>query len=319
MNPRSIASLCLLAALALRGAEAFAAPFVVGALKGPTGIGLVRLFQEAPVSAEGNGFSLVAVPSADLMAAKVISGEYDAAVLPVNMAAKLYSAGIPIRLAAIVGNGMVSFLSSDPGVSSILDLRGAEVHVAGQGATPDFLFRRLLKSAGIDPGKEIRLSYALPYAEAATALAAGAIKNAILPEPFVTMALMANPSLRKPIDIDALWKAETGQSSYPMSALVIGARLASSPLSAATLLDACKESIEWVRANPRAAGELVERLDLGLKATVAERAIPRTNYVFMEAPGARPGVEALLRVFLETAPASIGGRLPDDGFYVSLR
>lgn len=51
------------------------------------------------------------------------------------MAAKLYSAGIPLSLAAVVGDGMVSFLTSDPAVSSLADLKGKEIFVAGQGAT----------------------------------------------------------------------------------------------------------------------------------------------------------------------------------------
>ncbi|HTX74137.1 MAG TPA: ABC transporter substrate-binding protein, partial [Rectinemataceae bacterium] len=293
---------------------------VVGALKGPTGIGMVRLFESPPQLSGGLAITMTAVPSADVMAAKVMSGEYDAAVLPVNMAAKLYSAGIPIRLAAIVGNGMVSFLTSDPTVTALADLRGKEINVAGQGATPDYLFRRLLQTAGLDPDKDLRLSYALPYPEAAAALAAGSIRYAVLPEPFATLALMKNPSLKSPLDVAALWTKATGQSSYPMSAFVVSARLAGeAPGAVRALLDAYADSITWVTANPAAAGALVEKHDLGLPAAVAARAIPRSNYVFVTSELARPAIEALLSVFLQTAPASIGGALPDASFYATFK
>jgi len=46
-------------------------------------------------------------------------------------------------------------------------------------------------------------------------------------------------------------------------------------------------------------------------------AIPRSGYVFTNARASRRADEALLGAFLELAPASVGGRLPDDGFYAS--
>ena len=305
-------------AIASFGAAATPRAIVVGALKGPSGIGMVRLFETPPHPADGSLVRLVAVPSADLMIAKLVSGEYDAGVLPINIAAKLYSAGIPLRLAAIVGDGMVSFLSSDPSISSLSDLRGKRIYVAGQGATPDFLLRRLLKGAGLESEKDLRLDYSLPYPEAASALAAGRIACAILPEPFATMARLANPSLGSPLDLGALWTRQTGQASYPMTAFVVSARLAADrPQAVKSILDSCAASIAWVVDRPAEAGALVERLDLGLKAGIAAKAIPLSAYVFRLAPEARPAVEALLDVFLDLVPASVGGRLPDEGFYAA--
>jgi len=188
--------------------------------------------------------------------------------------------------------------------------------VAGQGATPDYLLRRVLAESSIDPAKEVRLEYALPYPEAAAALAAGKIGSAVLPEPFATMALSAAPGLRSPIDLGALWTAATGQEGYPMTALVVSKRLAAErPQAVKAILSACEESIRKVKADPAGAGVLVERHDLGLKAAVAAKAIPRSAYVFKNSREARQSIEALLGVFLKLAPASVGGFLPDDGFY----
>ncbi len=288
---------------------------VVAGLKGPSGIGMVKMFDTVP-AVPGAKIVMTAVGSADLVAAKVISGEFDAAILPINVAAKLFTSKIPIRLAAITGNGMVSFLTNDPSIHSLSDLRGREVSVAGQGATPDFVFRAILRKARLDPEKDLKLNYSLPYPEAAMALAAGKIRIAILPEPFATMARTANADIVSPLDIDFLWKSATGQNSYPMTAFVVSSRLASEmPEAVRVLLASYRESIGWVRNNPAAAGVLVERHDLGLKATVASKAIPRSNYVFLTAKEARPAVEALLSTFLAIAPASIGGSLPDGAFY----
>jgi NitT/TauT family transport system substrate-binding protein len=317
---RGPSRLALAAILSIGALAAYAAqkPIVVAALKGPSGIGMARLFETPPDPGDGSAILMIAVSSADLMVAKLISGEYDAGVLPVNVAAKLYNAGVPIRLAAIVGDGMVSFLCSDPAISGLADLRGRKVNVAGQDATPDFLFRRLLEDAGVDPRKDLRLDYSLSYPEAASALAAGKIACAILPEPFATMARATNPALRSPIDLGELWTRRTGQRSYPMTAFVVSSKLAAGrPRTVKAILAAYASSIAWIKERPAEAGALVEKEGLGLTASIASKAIPLSAYVFTEARAARSSVEALLGAFLDLAPVAVGGKLPDDGFYAS--
>lgn len=291
----------------------------VGALKGPTGIGMIRLFESPPALPRSGSLSLEAVASADAMAAKLISGELDAAVLPVNMAAKLYNAGLPYRLAAVVGNGMVKLVTGDASIRSLSDLKGRDVYVAGQGATPEYLMRTILKDAGIDADTGLRMVFSMPYPEIAASLVAGKIDLAVLPEPFATLALMGRPSLRVPFSLTALWAKASGLPDYPMSVLVVRSSvLADRPAAVNALLSAYADSIAFVQADPAAAGVLVEKHDMGLKAPVAAAAIPASAYVFLRAAEAKASVEGLLAVFLAAAPASIGGRMPDAAFYATV-
>ncbi len=291
----------------------------IGALKGPSGMGMIGLFESKPALPDRLSARFEALSGADSAAAKLLSGELDGAVLPVNMAAKLYNAGLPYRMAALVGNGMVKILSADPALRSLADLKGRELHVAGQGATPEFLMRTVLKHAGMDPDKDLRLSFNLPYPEMAASLASGKITVAVLPEPFATVAMKANAALREAFPLTELWTAATGQADYPMTVFVLRSSLVSEkPAGAKALLLAYKASIEGVIADPAAAGILVEKFDFGLKAPIAAAAVPKANFTFEGAPGARASVEALLRIFLEASPASIGGKLPDGAFYADL-
>ncbi|MBU0955140.1 MAG: ABC transporter substrate-binding protein [Spirochaetes bacterium] len=290
-----------------------------GALKGPTGIGMIYLFENPPVLPQQTSVQSVAVPAADIMAAKLMSGELDIAVLPVNMAAKLYNAGLDLVMAAVVGNGMVQVISADPGLNKLEELQGRTVYVAGQSATPDFLLRSLLQAQNIDPTSDLTLSYQLPIPEIAASLIAGRIETAILPEPFATMVLKGNPALRQAFPLAPLWTALSGLDDYPMSVLVVRASLARErPQAISAFMQAYKESISKVLAEPAAAGILVEKYDMGLKAGIAEAAIPRSNYVYIEAPEARASIEALLKLFLAAAPASVGGSLPAAGFYLDI-
>ncbi len=305
-----------------RPAAEAAGPMTIrmGVLKGPTGIGAIKLFETPPALPSGATLSLEAIAAADVMAARLISGELEAAVLPVNMAAKLYNAGMPYRLVAIVGNGMVKVLTTDPAVKGLADLRGRDVYVAGQGATPEYLMRTVLKAGGMDPDTDLRMVFSMPYPEIAASMVAGKIDVAVLPEPFATMVLKGNPAARVPFSLTSLWTAATGLGDYPMSAFVVRASLLDErPSAVSALMAAYSASISSVLADPVAAGALVEKHDMGLKAAVAAAAIPVSNYAFERAGAAREAVEGILSVFLAAAPASIGGKLPDAAFYAAVK
>jgi len=284
-------------------------------LKGPSAVGMIRLF-DAPPELPGFTVKMEALPQSNLVAARFISGEAKLGILPPDVAAKIASSGKDIRAAAVIGAGMLSLLSSDPAVRSIGDLRGKTVEIAGQGATPDYVFRKILSSYGLNPDRDLTLGYSLAYPEIAQTLIAGRTSSALLPEPFATMARSGRPDLRAVADIQEEWVRAGGSGNYPMTLLAVdGAFADANPGAVREILGAVRNSIEWVQANPAEAGVLVEKHELGLKAGVVAAAIPKSNYVFIPAIEARPSLEALFRVFLENSPVSIGGTLPGDRFY----
>jgi NitT/TauT family transport system substrate-binding protein len=291
------------------------AELTIYGLKGPSGVGMIRLF-ETPPDIRGTRVTLEALASGDLMAARFIAGEAKVGVLPSNVAAKIAASGKPIQLAAVTGLGMLSLLSSDLSVKTIDDLKGKTIAVAGQGAVPDYVFRKILTEHGIDPNTDVKLDYSLAYPEIAQSLIAGRINLALIPEPFATMARRGNGSLIQVGDIQAEWEKYEAYGNYPITALVLDAEFAkANPEAVKVILAAVKDSIEWVTARPSEAGDLVEKYDLGIKSAVAAAAIPNSNYVFIEAKAARPALTALYETLLKFAPDSIGGKLPADNFY----
>jgi NitT/TauT family transport system substrate-binding protein len=288
----------------------------MGAIKGPSGIGLVHLLETPPVLPGGDTVRVELVGSADAIASKLLSGELDAAVLPVNLAAKLYNSGIDYRLAAIVGNGMVKVISTDPAVVGITDLSQRPVHVAGQASTPEFLLRAILEHSKLTGEATPTLVFNLPIPEIAASVIAGRIDLAVVPEPFATMILAGNPKAHEAFSLGTLWQEATGLADYPMTAFVVKASTAEQrPATVQALMSAYGDSITRMLANPQEAGALAEKFEIGLKAAIAAKAIPQSNYVFLEAPAARSMVEGLLKVFLASAPVSVGGKLPAEGFY----
>jgi NitT/TauT family transport system substrate-binding protein len=299
---------------------------VIYGLKGPSGVGLAKVF-ETPPSVPGYVFSTEALPSADLMAARLISGEAKIGVLPPNTAAKIAFSGKRLRVAAVLGNGMLALLSNNGDVNDIASLKGKKIAVAGHGAVPEYVFRKILESNRLFWEKDMTPDFSLTYPEIAAGLIAGRVETALLPEPFATMARTGSPATDKPalhdvFDVQAEWAKAPGSSgaNYPISVLVVDGDFADRhPAAVGALLAAARSSQEWVLANPKEAGVLVESLDWGLKAGVVSAAIPKSNYVFEPALAARPALEDLFRAFLEYAPEAISSKenpsLPPDSFY----
>jgi NitT/TauT family transport system substrate-binding protein len=63
-----------------------------------------------------------------------------------------------------------------------------------------------------------------------------------------------------------------------------------------------------------AAAKLVEKFNI-FKAAIAEAAIPYCNITYIGGADMKPLMDGYLRVLFEQNTASVGGKLPDDGFY----
>lgn len=290
---------------------------VIAALKGPSGIGMIRLFEEKPDLGDDVDAEYQIIGAPDVMVSKILSGEVACAILPTNVAVKLYNRGVPYYLGAVTGNGLLYLLSSDDSVTSLADLEGMEVYNVGQAATPDYILRYLLREKGIDPQNDVTIRFTYNHAELAQNMIAGRVSTGVLPEPFVTMVTTQNREVRIAVNFQEQWKEirNTGQS-FPMTCVVISKDFyAAHPEAVRRYLDAYRRSIEWVAANPAPAGGLAEKHGIGMKAAVAAKAIPRLNLTFASGEDARDLMEPYLQVLLDFDPASIGGTLPDEGFY----
>ena len=285
-------------------------------IRGPSGMAMIKLFEEPP-RIQGFNVKVEALAHADLVAARFIAGEALIGILPPNVAARIAASGIHIQVAAVIGMGMISLLTSESQIQSIDDLRGKTVELAGQGVTPDYVFRRLLLARGLRPETDVRLAYALGPPEITQSLITGRISTALLPEPFATIALSGRPDLRSVEDIQDEWRRITGGDNYPMTVLAVnGDFAAQNPQALRIILERFADSIKWTVENPAEAGNLAFAHDLGFPQAAAALAIPRSNYVFIPAVEARSALEDLFKVFLEFNPASIGNVLPSNRFYL---
>ena len=293
----------------------------LGVLNGPSCIPAGYLLDEkAPVKGASLTWEKFADPQGLLP--KMLKGEIDIGFLPANVAAKVYnSSNGAILCCAITGNGNLSLITTDSEVKSLADLKGKTVAVAGQGATPEYMFRYLLKKNGVaaDTADGVTLDFSIPTAQIAAQLISGKIQYAVVPEPFATVAQTKSDKVIAAIDFQQEYEYYEGKGKiYPLTVMVVTKAFAQKEAKLLkSFLSAYEASYKNTLKNPKQAGELCEKFELGLAAAIVTKSIPKANYVYIASSSSKTKdkVEELLNIFMAFDPSSIGGKLPDDGFY----
>ena len=282
----------------------------IGALSGPTGIGMVELMSEDEDKYEVEIFN-----APDQIVGKIVNGEVDIAAVPTNLASTLYNRTEgELTFIGVNTLGMLSIVESGENISSIEDLNGKDVVLAGKGATPEFVLRYVVEELGLDTN----LEFVGDNADAAALLASGEKEVALLPQPFTTVALSNNENLRIALDMNDVWSDVVGEEAIlPMGAVIVRNEfLEEYPDSVEIFIDDYKKSVEYVNNNVEDASGLVAEYEIiNSPKEVLEVAIPQCNITFIDAQEAKESVEQLYNVFFGFEPSSVGGSIPDEEFY----
>ena len=284
----------------------------VGALKGPTAMGMVRMMSDDGV----NRYTLAG--SADELTPKLIKGELDIICVPANLAAVLYNKTEGQLVTLAVNTLGVLYIVENGGesVQSMADLKGKTIVAAGKGSTPEFGLRYLLEQNGLDPDQDMTVDWKSEHAECVAALAAGTADIALLPQPFVTVAQGKLEKLRVALDLTEEWDALDNGSAMITGVAVARRELVEErPELVEKFLIEYARSVEWVNENTAEAAELVAANGIIESPAVAEKALPHCNIVCLTGEEMREKLSGYLSVLAEANPESVGGRLPEDGFY----
>jgi NitT/TauT family transport system substrate-binding protein len=287
-------------------------------LKGPTGIGMLKQLESKSLTlADGRTITLVieVAGTPDIMDARVAARQADFVTLPVNQAARLYNLGTGLKLGGVNIWGALYLVAADGAAGTWAGLKGKRIYSTGKGATPDIVFRDLAARNGLDPERDFTLDYSYGQVELAQLMIAGKIDLACLPEPFVTRILAKKPGLKVVMDLQKEWAAKNSGGLVAQGGIAVAGDFAAAyPSVAREFLAAYAQSnLEATTATD--APQRVAALDLGIDADSYKASLPRLNLQYRDATASRPAVEAFLKAFLAFDPASIGGKLPDAGFY----
>ena len=285
----------------------------IAALKGPTGMGMVKLADKQNYP----NYTVSIEASPDALNPRIISGEVDVAAVPVNLASVLYNKlDGDISVLAVSTLGVIYVVEAGSEVNSVADLAGKTVYATGQGATPEYILNYLLDKNGVAGSVEV--NYVGEHAALATMLADGSAEIGMLPEPNVTSTLAGNDNLRIALNLTEEWNKVC--STELVQGVVIARKsfVNEHPEAIEQFLREYEKSSAFVNENIDEAAKFI--VDAGILGNVeiAKKAIPNCNISFSKGEAMHKAVEGMLAVLFEANPKSIGGKLPDKDFYYGI-
>lgn len=277
---------------------------------------VAKLAYENPIIDENMEIEYEIQNTPDLLASKILKGEADIAIVPSNLAAQAYNKEIPYKLVGTSVWGTLYMMSTEE-IDSFDSLKGKEVYSFGKNLTPDLVFKYVLKENGIDPDKDVSITYLNAASEVGPAFISGKTNLAVLSEPAVTNIMMKKDNAKVVFDFNEEWSKITGiEQGYPQASLIIKSDLIENDKEFVNkFIQVYSENLQWAKENPEKLGEYAEKLEYGITKDMVVNGIERMNMGPLYVEDMKKEYEVYYNVLLNFAPDVIGGKLPDEEFY----
>jgi len=290
----------------------------IGALKGPTAMGLVKVMADSD-EAQEQIYDFSIVTAIDEITAGLVKGDLDIATVPANVASVLYNnTDGKIQVMGINTLGVLYVVETGNSIETVEDLRGKTIYTTGKGATPEYALNYVLLQNGLTPGVDVEIEFKSEAAECVSILVQDEKAIAMLPQPFVTTAQMNNENIKIALDLTAEWDKVQGAeaTSTLITGVIVGRRefIENNQEVVNQFLDEYAISVSFVNENVEEAAALIEYYDI-IKAQVASKAIPYCNITLIEGVEMEEKLLGYLEVLHRENPESIGGAIPNATFY----
>ena len=287
----------------------------LGLLNGPTGMGAAKLLSDNDAGETVNHYAVTlgSDPANDILP-KLNNGELDIAALPTNVAANLYNKTGKVQLLALNTLGVLHILENGDTVNSLADLNGKTLYAINQGTNTEYVLDYLLTQNGLDPDTDVDIQWKTSE-EVTSLMASGEIDLCMLPVPAATTVLMQNSDVRDAVDLSDAWTQSGANGTFTMGCVVVRTEFAQeNPQAVQDFLTEYEASINYIKDNPEEGAALIEQYGIVPTAAIAQAAIPQANMIFVAGQDMK-SISSYYEVLFAADPESIGGSIPDDGFY----
>ncbi|MBQ8392667.1 MAG: ABC transporter substrate-binding protein [Clostridia bacterium] len=287
----------------------------VATLNGTTGFGMAQLMKESSLGNTSNKYNFSVESDPSVVMAGLINGNIDIAALPTNAAANVYSkTNGNVQIIAINTLGVLYVLTNGVEINSISDLEGKTIYCPSQ--NPTFITKYIIKENNLENKVTIdSTTYATPDA-LRTAVIAGQVEIAVLPEPMVTIVKANNSNIKVALDLTSEWNKVSDGKQLVQGCVVVRKEFADQyPGSVNEFLKDYEESINYINENPANGASYIKEFNIFANENVAKNAIPKCNIAYMDGDEMKEAMDNFLKAMYSVAPASIGNAIPGDDFY----
>lgn len=258
----------------------------IGALNGPTSVGLKEMPQE--------GYDISKQNQPDALVSDIAAENIDIALVPANIAATIYNkTNGSIKVIDINTLNVLKLLSQKQNIDSI---KGKTIYSAGKGTVVQANIEIYLKAKGLSTS-DVNIQYKSDANEVVASLLNDANAVGIVNEPVASAALQKNPSLHK---IDAFEKDienSFGDKATPITGVTIARTkfLDNNKLAVSKFLKDHKSSIEKSIENSQEA--------------------KNCNISFIAGDEMKSKLSSFIKYIYELNPNLVGNKVPDDDFF----
>ena len=243
--------------------------------------------------------------------------EVDIALVPTDMAAKVYNKNSSYQICASIGKGSYYLVTSDPEVIGFNStLINKEIAIAGENSMTDNIVKAILKKNNIDETL-VKFKYTNTVPELVKTLTLGEIYTGIVPETSLTSLLYKHSGLKILASTnDAYENTFDISEGYPQFSVIVRKDFAKNNKEYVNkFLSKLKESIEFVNNNPLQAGAYGEELKIPIKPQILSKAIKRCNLKFIEIDKFKQNYEYFFDILYNYNNEAVGGTVPDESIY----
>ena len=243
--------------------------------------------------------------------------EVDIALVPTDMAAKVYNKNSSYQICASIGQGSYYLVTSDPEVRGFNStLINKEIAIAVENSMTDNIVKAILKKNNIDETL-VKFKYTNTVPELVKTLTLGEIYTGIVPETSLTSLLYKHSGLKILASTnDAYENTFDISEGYPQFSVIVRKDFAKNNKEYVNkFLSKLKESIEFVNNNPLQAGAYGEELKIPIKPQILSKAIKRCNLKFIEIDKFKQNYEYFFDILYNYNNEAVGGTVPDESIY----
>ncbi|MDO4907569.1 ABC transporter substrate-binding protein [Neisseria sp.] len=258
--------------------------------------------------------------SPDQLRAGVAGGTFKVMMSPSNVGVNLRNQGRKVGMVNILTNGIIQLVGKGKAIAHPRELAGKRVIIPFKNDMPDIVFQALLKKLGID-ARQVHITYAATGAEAVGLFLSRNFDAALVPEPLAAAAVLRGKTMGvnvvRGFDVARMWGQAFGtRPVIPQAGLIADTDFYRANKAKFDLFHQdLKNALVWINANRQSAAEIGKNY-LAAPVPAIVSAIPHANLTVTKGSELKNGIMAFYEELMRFNPRLLGGRLPDDGFFL---
>lgn len=270
-------------------------------LNGPTGVGGLKMINDY------KKIDIKIVNSPENMLSSIIKGEADIAAIPANMASIIYNRQLQYKAVAVISETKLFIVSANKNIQTINDLKNKTIYCGTKLAAPDLMLQYLISKEKIP---NININYSFSNPDLAKAVSSKNADIAILPEPFLSSAMLENKDVHIVVELSRYIE------NYPVAVLIAKNSFINQNKSMLTeILQEYKKSTEYVLNNKNEIESLLKKTSMIINPKAVVYGLNRMGLTFYDGAKMKFALNGYYNFIYNFDKKLIGGKIPSNDFY----